>query len=63
MEERELKKKINQLVKEKTEMLVVIDTLQQILGRAESVLNEGEKLKYEYVFSSSAKWALNWKES
>lgn len=62
MEEKELKKKINQLMKEKTEMLVVIDTLQQILGRAESVLIEGDIKKYDYVFSSSAKWALNWKE-
>lgn len=49
-------------MEEKTEMLVVIDTLQQILGRAESVLIEGDIKKYDYVFSSSAKWALNWKE-
>ena len=63
MDEKELKKKINDLSKEKTEMLVVIDTLQQILGRAESVLIEGDSKKYEYVFSSSARWALNWKES
>jgi hypothetical protein len=61
MEEKELRKEIKNLNQERTEMLVVIDTLQQILGRAESIIKELEKEKYEYVFSTSAKWSLNWK--
>lgn len=61
MDEKELRKEIKNLTKERTEMLVVIDTLQQILGRAESIIKELEKEKYEYVFSTSAKWSLNWK--
>ena len=61
MEEKELRKEIKNLKIERTEMIVVIDTLQQILGRAESILKEGDKQKYDYVFSTSAKWSMNWK--
>ncbi len=61
MEEKELRREINNLNKERKEMLVVIDTLQQVLGRAESIIKELEREKYDYVFSTSAKWSLNWK--
>jgi hypothetical protein len=61
MTEKELRKEIHNLKKEKEDMLVVIDTLQQILGRSESIIKELEIDKYNYVFSQSAKWSLNWK--
>jgi hypothetical protein len=61
MTEKELRKEIHNLKKEKEDMLVVIDTLQQILGRSESIIKELDSDKYNYVFSQSAKWSLNWK--
>lgn len=61
MTEKELRKEIHNLKKERGDMLVVIDTLQQILGRSESIIKELEIDKYNYVFSQSAKWSLNWK--
>lgn len=61
MEIRELKREIHNLKREREDMLVLIDTLQQILGRAESIIKELGSDKYEYVFSPSAKWSMNWK--
>ena len=58
---KEYRRQISNMAKEKQDMLVVIDTLQQILGRAESIVKELEKDKYDYVFSQSAKRSLNWK--
>ena len=61
MNEKELRREIHNLKKEREDMLVVIDTLQQILGRAESIVKELDKDKYDYVFSQAAKWSMNWK--
>jgi diacylglycerol kinase family enzyme len=58
---KEYRRQISNMVKEKQDMLVVIDTLQQILGRAESIVKELDKDKYDYVFSPAAKWSMNWK--
>jgi diacylglycerol kinase family enzyme len=58
---KEYRRQISNMAKEKQDMLVVIDTLQQILGRAESIVKELDKEKYDYVFSPAAKWSLNWK--
>ena len=41
--EKELRREIHNLKKEREDMLVVIDTLQQILGRAESIVKELDK--------------------
>jgi len=61
MELKELKKELHNLKKERSDMLVVIDTLQQVLGRAESIIKDLDDVKYNYVFSTSAKWSMNWK--
>lgn len=61
MNEKELRREIHNLNNEREDMLVVIDTLQQILGRAESIVKELDKDKYDYVFSQAAKWLMNWK--
>jgi diacylglycerol kinase family enzyme len=58
---KEYRRQISNMAKERQDMLVVIDTLQQILGRAESIVKELDKEKYDYVFSQAAKWSLNWK--
>ena len=61
MNEKELRREIHNLNNEREDMLVVIDTLQQILGRAESIVKELDKDKYDYVFGQAAKWSMNWK--
>lgn len=61
MTERELRREIHNLKREREDMLVVIDTLQQVLGRAESIVRELEPEKYDYVFSQAARWSLGWK--
>jgi len=58
---KEYRRQISNMSKERQDMLVVIDTLQQILGRAESIVKELNKEKYDYVFSQAANWSLNWK--
>jgi hypothetical protein len=58
---KEYRRQISNMSKERQDMLVVIDTLQQILGRAESIVKELDKEKYDYVFSQAAKWSMNWK--
>jgi diacylglycerol kinase family enzyme len=58
---KEYRRQISNMAKERQDMLVVIDTLQQILGRAESIVKELDKEKYDYVFSPAAKWSINWK--
>jgi hypothetical protein len=58
---KEYRRQISNMSKERQDMLVVIDTLQQILGRAESIVKELDKEKYDYVFSPAAKWSINWK--
>jgi hypothetical protein len=58
---KEYRRQISNMAKERQDMLVVIDTLQQILGRAESIVKELDKEKYDYVFSQAAKWSMNWK--
>lgn len=55
---KELRGYIRELQKQKRELLVLIDTLQACLRRAENVLEGHEK--YDYVFAQSAKWCLNW---
>jgi diacylglycerol kinase family enzyme len=52
---KEYRRQISNMLKERQDMLVVIDTLQQILGRAESIVKELDKEKYDYVFSPAAK--------
>jgi len=56
---KELRKEINNLQKEKKELMVIIDTLQRALRCAESVLEDNQQ--YDYVFTQSAKWSMNWK--
>lgn len=58
--EKQLRKELHDLQLEKRDMLVVIDTLQQVLGRAENALKDNKEM-YDYVFTTSAKWSLNWK--
>ena len=58
---KEYRRQISNMAKEKQDMLVVIDTLQQTLDRAETIVSELEKYKYDYVFSPAAKWSINWK--
>lgn len=58
---KEYRRQISNMAKERQDMLVVIDTLQQILGRAETIVKELDKEKYDYVFSPAAKWSMNWK--
>jgi len=58
---KEYRRQISNMSKERQDMLVVIDTLQQILGRAETIVKELDKEKYDYVFSPAAKWSINWK--
>ena len=58
---KEYRRQISNMSKERQDMLVVIDTLQQILGRAETIVKELDKEKYDYVFSQAAKWSMNWK--
>jgi len=58
---KEYRRQISNMAKERQDMLVVIDTLQQILGRAETIVKELDKEKYDYVFSPAAKWSINWK--
>jgi hypothetical protein len=60
MTEKEYRREINNLEKERKDLLVVIDTLQQVLGRAESALKDNKEM-YDYVFTTSGKWVLNWK--
>jgi hypothetical protein len=59
-DDREHRRQIVNLEKERRDMLVVIDTLQQILGRAEAALKDNKEM-YNYVFTTSAKWSMSWK--
>jgi hypothetical protein len=60
MTEKEYRKQINDLQKERKDILVVVDTLQQVLGRAKAALQDNKEM-YDYVFTTSANWSLNWK--
>lgn len=59
MTDLEYRKKINTLQKEREELLILIDTAQSALRRAEGTL-QGQD--YKYVFSKAAKWVLEWKK-
>ena len=52
-----LREEIKNLENKVTDMNVVIETLQQALGRAKVSLGFTDK---EYVFNHSAKWASKW---
>ena len=58
--ERELLLKIKNLEQEVTDLKVVVDTAQTALRSCESVLRSDEK-KYNEVFTTSAKWVMNYK--
>lgn len=60
MNDRELRKEINNLQKEQADLLVVIDTLQRALRCAENVITD--KKDYDYVFTTSAIWSMNWRK-
>ena len=51
-----LQKKENQI----TELLVVIDTAQRALARAESVITDGQHK--QHVFNPSARWVMGFKQ-
>jgi|14_taG_2_1085336.scaffolds.fasta_scaffold45644_2 Tfp pilus assembly protein PilX len=59
--EKELQKTISNQMKKIEELLVVIDTAQAALRRAEStIVDENDK---KHVFNQSAKWVLAFKAS
>jgi len=58
--EREFLLKIKNLEQEVTDLKVVVDTAQTALRSCESVLRSDEK-KYNQVFTTSAKWVMNYK--
>ena len=60
MTEREYKLMIHNLEREIEDLKVVIDTAQTALRSAENVLRPDEK-KYMEVFTTSAKWVMNYK--
>jgi len=60
LSELDLRRKLNQAEKEINDLLVVIDTAQAALRRAESSISEDLK---DHVFNASAKWVLNYKWS
>lgn len=53
-----LRAKLANLENQITELLVVIDTAQAALRRAEAVLSDEDK---EHVLNPSAKWVMNFK--
>lgn len=60
MTEREYKLRIHNLEREMEDLKVALDTAQTALRSAENVLRSDEK-KYMEVFTTSAKWAMNYK--
>jgi len=58
--EREISLKINNLEKEIQDLKVVIDTCQTALRSCDNVLKNDPK-KHSEVFTTSAKWAMNFK--
>lgn len=56
---RELLKRINDLEREREDLLVLIDTLQTNLRAASSHLSDEDREKVESV--QSYKWSLNWR--
>jgi len=56
---RELLKRINDLEREREDLLVLIDTLQTNLRAAASHLSDEDRNKVESV--QSYKWSLNWR--
>jgi len=58
--ERELRKEIKNLQSEIQELKVVIDTCQTALRSVDSVLKDDPK-KHDEIFTTSAKWAMNFK--
>ena len=60
MTEREYKLRIHELEKEVQDLKVVIDTAQTALRSTDSVLKEDPK-KHSEVFTTSAKWVMNYK--
>ena len=55
--DKDYKREIKNLENKVTDMNVVIETLQQALGRAKVSLGFTDK---DYVFNHSAKWACKW---
>jgi hypothetical protein len=60
MTEREYKLTIRNLEKEIQDLKVVLDTAQTALRSTDSVL-KNEPQKHSEVFTTSAKWAMNYK--
>ena len=60
MTERDLKLKIRNLEQEVADLKVVIDTCQTALKSTDAVL-KNDKQKHDEIFTTSAKWAMNYK--
>lgn len=60
LSELDLRRKLNKAEKDINDLLVVIDTAQAALRRAESSIPEDLK---GHVFNASAKWVLNYRWS
>jgi len=57
--EKELRKIIANLEQENTDLKVVIDTAQTALRSVDSMLKDNPE-KHKEIFTTSAKWALNY---
>ncbi len=56
MDERATRLKIKKLENKIADLNALVDTLQTVLKRAETVINN--KKDYDYVFTQSARWSM-----
>jgi peptidoglycan hydrolase CwlO-like protein len=56
MNDRQSQRKIKKLQNKIADLNALIDTLQTVLKRAETVINNKED--YDYVFTQSARWSM-----
>ena len=56
MQDKATKLKIKKLENKIADLNTLVDTLQTVLRRAETVINNKED--YDYVFTQSAKWSI-----
>ena len=56
MNDRQSQRKIKKLENKIADLNALVDTLQTVLKRAETVINNKED--YDYVFTQSARWSM-----
>tara|TARA_B100000029_G_scaffold395710_1_gene393561 strand:+ start:3358 stop:3549 length:192 start_codon:yes stop_codon:yes gene_type:complete len=56
MSDRQSQRKIKKLENKIADLNALVDTLQTVLKRAETVINNKED--YDYVFTQSARWSM-----